>query len=92
MPNGNGMDDRRAMYNRNDFKLGLFGANCSSGRAITKVAERWSGNWEDNLALARMSDEAGLDFLLPIGRWKGYGGDTNYQDETFETVTNWAQQ
>jgi dimethylsulfone monooxygenase len=89
MPNGNGMDDRRAMYNRNDFKLGLFGANCSSGRAITKVAERWSGNWEDNLALARMSDEAGLDFLLPIGRWKGYGGDTNYQDETFETVT-WA--
>jgi len=81
--------DRYSMYNDNAFKLGLFGANCSSGRAITKVPERWSGNWDDNLALARMSDEVGLDFLLPIGRWKGYGGETNYQGATYETVT-WA--
>jgi alkanesulfonate monooxygenase SsuD/methylene tetrahydromethanopterin reductase-like flavin-dependent oxidoreductase (luciferase family) len=36
-----------------------------------------------------MSDEAGIDFLLPIGRWKGYGGDTDYQGETLETIT-WA--
>ena len=65
------------------------GANCSSGRAITKVPERWSGNWADNLAPARMADDAGLDFLLPIGRWLGYGGETNYQGETYETIT-WA--
>ena len=86
--NGN-MDDRVSMYNGNAFKLGLFGANCSSGRAITKVPERWSGSWPDNLALAGMADDAGLDFLLPIGRWKGYGGETDYQGETYETVT-WA--
>jgi FMNH2-dependent dimethyl sulfone monooxygenase len=36
-----------------------------------------------------MADEAGIEFVLPIGRWKGYGGDTDYQGETFETVT-WA--
>ena len=36
-----------------------------------------------------MADEAGIDFLLPIGRWKGYGGDTDYQGATLETVT-WA--
>ena len=83
------MAERLAMHNGNRFKLGLFGANCSSGRAITKVPERWSGGWDDNLALARMADDAGLDFLLPIGRWKGYGGETNYQGETYETVT-WA--
>ena len=79
--------DRYSMYNDNAFKLGLFGPNCSSGRAITNVPERWSGNWADNLALARMADEVGLDFILPIGRWKGYGGDTNYQGETLETIT-----
>ncbi len=83
------MDARRAMYNGNRFKIGLFGANCSSGRAVTLVPERWSGNWEDNVALARMADERGIDFLLPIGRWKGYGGDTNYQGATYETIT-WA--
>ena len=77
------------MHNANRFKLGLFGANCSSGRAVTGVPERWSGNWPDNLALARMADEAGIDFMLPIGRWKGYGGETDYQGETLESVA-WA--
>src|SRR5262245_53031342 len=78
-----------AMHNANKLKIGLFGANCSSGRAVTLVPERWSGSWPDNLKLARMADEAGLDFLLPIGRWKGYGGDTDYQGATLETIT-WA--
>jgi alkanesulfonate monooxygenase SsuD/methylene tetrahydromethanopterin reductase-like flavin-dependent oxidoreductase (luciferase family) len=77
------------MYNTNKLKIGLFGSNCSSGRAVTKVPERWSGSWPDNLRLARMADEAGIDFLLPIGRWKGYGGETDYQGATLETIT-WA--
>ena len=73
----------------NALKIGLFGANCSSGRAVTKVPERWSGTWADNLRLARMADEAGIEFMLPIGRWKGYGGDTDYQGATLETMI-WA--
>src|SRR5215471_5443493 len=36
-----------------------------------------------------MADRAGIEFMLPIGRWKGYGGDTDYQGATWETVT-WA--
>ena len=81
--------DRVAMYNGNALNIGLFGANCSSGRAVTTVPERWSGSWDDNLALARLADEAGIDFMLPVGRWKGYGGDTDYMGAAFETVT-WA--
>ena len=83
------MRDRMAMYNGNALKIGLFGANCSSGRAVTKVAERWSGAWSDVLRLARMADEAGIDFMLPVGRWKGYGGETDYMGTSLETVT-WA--
>jgi FMNH2-dependent dimethyl sulfone monooxygenase len=83
------MSDRLALYSGNRLKLGLFGANCSSGRAVTTVPERWSGGWDDCLRLARMADEAGIEFMLPVGRWKGYGGDTDYQGETLETVT-WA--
>ena len=81
--------DRVSMYSANALKLGLFGANCSSGRAPTKVPERWSASWEDCLALAKMADAAGIDFMLPIGRWKGYGGDTDMHGETLETIT-WA--
>ncbi|HXP92823.1 MAG TPA: LLM class flavin-dependent oxidoreductase [Candidatus Binatia bacterium] len=81
--------ERLSMYNRNKLKLGLFGANCSSGRAATKVPERWSGSWEDNLRMAQLADAAGIDYLLPIGRWRGYGGATNFEGATYETIT-WA--
>ena len=77
------------MHNANALKLGLFGVNCSSGRAPTKVPERWSASWEDCLALAQMADKAGMDFILPIGRWKGYGGATDMHGESLETIT-WA--
>ena len=83
------LEARRAMHNNNKLKLGLFGANCSSGRAVTLVPERWTGTWPDNKKLAQRADEVGIDFMLPIGRWKGYGGDTDYQGETLETIT-WA--
>jgi dimethylsulfone monooxygenase len=77
------------MYSRNALKIGFFGPNCSSGIAATKVPERWSGSWEDNLRLARMLDEAGIEFVLPVARWKGWGGETNFEGSTFETIT-WA--
>ncbi len=80
---------RNRMHGHNTLRLGLFGANCSSGRAVTRVPERWSGDWQDALALVRVADAAGIDFMLPIGRWKGYGGETDYQGATYETVT-WA--
>jgi dimethylsulfone monooxygenase len=83
------LNSRRAMHGNNRIQIGLFGANCSSGRAVTLVPERWSGSWPDNKRLAMMADEAGIDFMLPIGRWKGYGGDTDYQGATLETIT-WA--
>ena len=80
---------RIEMGNTNALKLGLFGVNCSSGRAATRVPERWSASWPDCLALAKMADAAGIDFLLPIGRWKGYGGDTDLHGVSLETIT-WA--
>jgi alkanesulfonate monooxygenase SsuD/methylene tetrahydromethanopterin reductase-like flavin-dependent oxidoreductase (luciferase family) len=82
-------DARRGMYTANKLKLGLFCQNASGARLMTKVPERWSGSWEDNVKLSRMCDDAGIDFLLPIARWKGYPGETNFQCSTFETLT-WA--
>ena len=73
----------------NRLKLGIFGANCSGGLAVTTVPERWSGSWEDNAALARLADASGVEFLLPIARWRGYGGETDFEGEALETIT-WA--
>src|SRR6201997_5719334 len=80
---------RAAMGSTNRLKLGLFGANCSSGRAVTMVPERWSGGWAECVRLAQRADRGGIEIMLPIGRWKGNGGETDYQGSTLETIT-WA--
>ena len=77
------------MHNANKLKLGIFSANCSSGMAVTKVEERWRNTWENNIDLVKQCDEAGLEFMLPIARWIGYGGDTDFHGGVLETVT-WA--
>ena len=81
--------DQTRIYNRNRFKLGLFGMNCSGALSLTKVPERWDASWENNVKAAKMADDAGLEFLLPIGRWHGYRGEMDTQGTTFETLT-WA--
>ncbi len=77
------------LLQRRHFLLGTFASNCSSGMSVTKVPERWQNSWANNLALARMLDDAGIDFMLPIARWIGYGGETNFHGDVLETVT-WA--
>jgi alkanesulfonate monooxygenase SsuD/methylene tetrahydromethanopterin reductase-like flavin-dependent oxidoreductase (luciferase family) len=76
------------MQNANRFKLGLFGMNCS-GSFATTAPERWQAGWSENLEAARLADEAGLEFILPIARWIGYGGQTDRQGTSFETLS-WA--
>lgn len=77
------------IYGPNRFKLGLFSQNCSGGLTMTKAPEFWDASWENNVAASRLADAAGLEFLLPVARWQGYGGDVDAEGENFETLT-WA--
>lgn len=73
----------------NRLKLGVFSTNADGGLAITDVPERWTASWADNLAAAQIADRAGLEFLLPIARWRGFGGRNKVREWSFETFT-WA--
>ena len=77
------------LHGNNRLKLGTFSANCSGGMAVTKVPQRWENNWENNIDLVQQCDEAGIEFMLPIARWIGYGGETDFHGNVLETVT-WA--
>jgi FMNH2-dependent dimethyl sulfone monooxygenase len=84
------MASRNAILrNPRSLKLGLFGANCSSGRSYIIAPERWETSWENNVRLAQMADEAGLECMVPIARWKGYGGDSDPNGMSWESIT-WA--
>jgi alkanesulfonate monooxygenase SsuD/methylene tetrahydromethanopterin reductase-like flavin-dependent oxidoreductase (luciferase family) len=73
----------------NRLKLGVFSANADGGLAITDVPERWQAGWLDNLSAAQIADRAGLEFFLPIARWRGFGGRNRVREWSFETFT-WA--
>lgn len=80
---------KNLMFDKQQFKLGFFAPNCSGGMAVTKVPERWDNSWDNNVELAQLADAAGCDFLLPIARWIGYGGETDFHGNVLETMT-WA--
>lgn len=80
---------RARLFGGNRMKLGVMAFNCSLGSTITTVPEGWKLDWADTVEIAQMVDRAGMETLLPVGRWKGYGGPSNFNNTTFESFT-WA--
>ena len=75
------------IHGPNRFKLGLFSINADGGLTLTRVPERWPARWDEIVAVTRMAEAAGLESVLPIARWKGFGGVTNSREWSFETLT-----
>jgi dimethylsulfone monooxygenase len=75
--------------NNNKLKLGLFGINVSNGCAITTAEDRHMVSWPTNLAIAQTADKYGYEAMVPVARWRGFGGESNFNGTNFETYT-WA--
>ncbi len=75
------------MRGPNRFKLGVFSANADGGLTLTRVPERWPAEWQGIVRAAQMADRAGIEFFLPIARWKGFGGEMNSREWSYETFT-----
>lgn len=82
---------RRRRFGTNAFALGLFSFNVAGGLTQTK-SEIWDASWENNVTAARLAEDAGLEFLLPLGRWRGmkdFPNETEAEGGTFECLV-WA--
>ena len=77
------------LFGPNRLKLGLFGVNVSNGCAITKAEERFRATWAETLAICTKADGYGYEAMVPVARWKGFGGATNFNGTNFDTYT-WA--
>ena len=71
------------------MKLGIFGANVSNGCAMTMAEGRLETTWPNTKMICTTADRAGFEALVPVARWKGFGGTTNFNGSCFETYT-WA--
>ena len=78
-----------ALYSDNRLKLGVFGVNVSNGCAATTAPGRLEMNWPNSRDIVTLADLAGFEAVVPVARWKGFGGETNFNGTCFETLA-WA--
>jgi FMNH2-dependent dimethyl sulfone monooxygenase len=79
-----------AFFGENRFKFGVFGINCAGGMTPSIAPERWRADWSEIVQVSQMADAAGVEFLLPIAKWHGLGGNANMWGRSFETFTQAA--
>ena len=77
------------LFGDQKMKLGLFGTNCSYGLIMSHAPSSYRVTWEHTKEIAQRADRIGFDVLVPVARWKGFGGSTNFNGNCFETYT-WA--
>ena len=73
----------------NRLKLGVFAVNVSGGASMTDMPNTIKVEWDESVAIAQAAERAGLEAIIPVARWKGMGGATNFNHRNFETLT-WA--
>ena len=77
------------VFSDQKLKLGIFAANCSGGVVMSHEPTGFRVTWEQQLEIARTADRLGMEAMVPVGRWTGFGGETNFNGVCFETYT-WA--
>lgn len=75
------------LFNDQPLKLGLFAINANGSVCQTKVPTSFEVTWEHSVKIARLADEIGLEVLVPITRWLGFGGVTDFHNISFETIS-----
>lgn len=85
------VDRRRTnpLFNDQKMKLGLFGTNCSYGLIMSHAPSTYEVTWDHTVEIAQRADALGFEALVPIARWRGFGGTTNFNGNCFETYA-WA--
>ena len=74
---------------RQKLKLGLFSFNLSGGMMATTAPTTYEVTWEHTKKIALQAEAMGFEALVPVGRWRGFEGQTNFAGESFETYA-WA--
>lgn len=71
-------------------KYGVFLPVANGGWIISKNAPKLDGLYAQNRAAAILADQIGLDFIMSMGKWRGFGGETNHWAVSMESMTMMA--
>jgi alkanesulfonate monooxygenase SsuD/methylene tetrahydromethanopterin reductase-like flavin-dependent oxidoreductase (luciferase family) len=83
------MRDGPLLGSPNKLKFAVFCPNNQRGTTISHVEDALDITWPDVARLARASDDAGIEALIPLARWKAVKHSERSYERVFETFT-WA--
>lgn len=58
--------------------LGIFLPIANGGWILSKNAPQLDGSYEYNRQVAKLADSIGLDFVMSMAKYRGYGGETEH--------------
>jgi pyrimidine oxygenase len=65
--------------------LGIFMPMANGGWIISKNSPRLDGSYDYNLAVAKLAEELGFDFIGGRGQYRGFGGETAHWNSSLDS-------
>ncbi len=75
------------LFGSRPLKLGTFCSNSSGGATMSSMEDTLEVTWRNASALANMADAMEFEAIVPVARWRGFGGDTDFGGASFESLT-----
>jgi pyrimidine oxygenase len=69
------------------MKFGLFLPNANNGYIVSSAAPQYMPTYDLNKAITVEAEDRGLDFVLSMVKYRGFGGTTEFWDHYLETFT-----
>src|SRR5579859_3329470 len=58
--------------------LGVFLPIANGGWILSSTAPKLDGSYDYNRRVAELAEQTGLDFIMSMAKWRGYGGSTQH--------------
>ena len=68
-------------------EFGVFLPIANGGWIVSRNTPVLDGGWAQNREAALLAEAEGLDFVMAMGKWRGFGGDTGHWGHSLEAVT-----
>ncbi len=75
------------LFGHRKLKLGTFCTNVSGAATISTMEGVFEVNWANVKKTAALADDMGFEAIVPLARWRGFGGATDFNGEQFEPLT-----
>ncbi len=68
-------------------EYGVFLPIANGGWIVSTATPSLDGGWQQNRDAALIAEEEGFDFVMAMGKWRGFGGATDHWGTSLEAVT-----